>query len=123
MANVLLVDDDADIRDTTALRLQMQGYEVTAVADADAALTATTQHTFDVAVIDIELPGTNGIELLHTIRDNDSTHQLPVIFYTAHWSAATAARGAALADAYVTKSQPVARLLESVADLVASRSQ
>lgn len=119
MARVLLVDDDADIRDTTTMRLQLHGHDVTAVPDADAALDATGRSPFDVAVIDIDLPGTDGVALLKTLRDNDTTRDLPLVFYTAQWSAQSAAEGRALADAYLTKREPLTRLLETISTLTA----
>ncbi len=117
MAHVLLVDDDDDIRDNTTLRLQMHGYDVTAVADAHAARTATAAHTFDVAILDIDLPDTDGITLLRQLRADKNTATLPVLVYTSHWSAAVAAEATPLADAYLTKSQSLARLVQTVGDL------
>jgi CheY-like chemotaxis protein len=117
MARVLLVDDDEDIRDTTAMRLRMLGHDVVAVTDAPAARAAGKQ--FDVAVVDIQMPGTDGITLLHQLRAEPGTARLPVIFYTAHWSAAAAAEAAPLADVYLTKSQPMSRLVQAIDELAA----
>ena len=117
MARVLLVDDDPDIRDTTALRLQVGGHEVVAVPDADSALSETHQGRFDVAVLDIHLPDTDGLALLRHMRADQATRDLPVIFYTAHWSAAVAEQGCALADAYLTKGQSLSRLLDTITEL------
>lgn len=117
MAHVLLVDDDDDIRDNTTLRLQMHGYDVTAVADAHAARTAAAGHTFDVAILDIDLPDTDGITLLRQLRAQARTATLPVLVYTAHWSAAVAAEATPLADAYLTKSQSLTRLVQTIDEL------
>ncbi|MFF5076065.1 response regulator [Actinoplanes sp. NPDC000266] len=118
MARVLLVDDDADIRDTTTLRLELEGHEVTAVPDAETALTAaTTGAGFDIAVVDVELPGTDGVALVKTLRDLDATRHLPLVFYTARWSAEAAAEGTVLADAYLTKRQPLSQLLDTITTL------
>ncbi|MEU4160037.1 response regulator [Actinoplanes sp. NPDC026670] len=115
MARVLIVDDDEDIRDTTALRLRMLGHDVVAVDDAATARDAGAR--FDVAVVDIHMPGTDGITLLHQLRAQPGTAGLPIIFYTAHWSASVAAEAAPLADVYLTKNQPMSRLVQAIDEL------
>jgi len=58
---LLLVDDDDQLRQTLARRFQRQGIAVTAVADAEAALGQAAQADFDVALLDLRLPGLDGI--------------------------------------------------------------
>jgi len=118
MARVLLVEDHDDIRDTTALRLELNGHDVVAVADAGAARVASSEQPFDVAVLDIQLPDTDGIALLRQLRSGPATAHLPVVFYTAHSSAEVAARAAPLARAYLTKGPSVSPLLDTIASVV-----
>jgi len=122
MARVLLVDDDPGFRDTTARRLEVEGHDVVAVPDADAALDQAGRRAFDVAVLEVQLSGTDGLALLRRMRADASTRDLPVIFYTAHWSAELAAEGLSLADAYLTKGQSLGRLLDTIGDLTADGS-
>ena len=73
VARVLLVEDNDDIHDPTALRLELNGHDVVAVADAGAARVVSSEQAFDVAVLDIELPDTDGIALLRQMRSAPPT--------------------------------------------------
>jgi DNA-binding response OmpR family regulator len=121
MARVLLVDDDPDIREATALRLQVDGHHVIAVGDADAALVAAARCAdqgppLDVAVLDVEAPGVNDVALLALLRTHHVTASMPVVFYTGNPSAA-AVHGLSLADSTLTTGHPLIRLLSTIASL------
>jgi signal transduction histidine kinase len=79
MFRVLLVDDEPSLRLTLAEFLKRADYEVVAAADFQSALPHLST-SFDVAVIDINLPGRSGIELLHEINSGES--YVPVIMIT-----------------------------------------
>ena len=74
MRRVLVVEDEAAIREVIALNLRMAGYDVTEAGSAEAGLAAIGGSApFDVAVLDIMLPGMNGFSLCENIRrDSDS---------------------------------------------------
>ena len=117
MARVLLIDDDPDIRELTAQRLQIDGHHVIAVENADAALQAATNGPrFDVAVLDLHMPEANELRLLDRIRSTPGTASLPVIFYTAT-GRSTAVHGLSLGSDDVTHGQPLARLLSTIGTL------
>lgn len=121
MARVLLVDDDPEVREATALRLQVDGHHVITVPDALAALDAATESQelgcrFDVAVIDVEAPGINDVALLGLLRTHDAMAGLPVVFYTGNPSAA-AVHGLSLADSALTTGHPLMLLLSTIASL------
>lgn len=79
MPNVLLVDDEPSIRLTMGEFLKRAGYSVVTAADYDSAAIVKPED-LDVAVIDINLPGKNGIQLLHKIRSGET--YVPVIMIT-----------------------------------------
>src|ERR1041384_6070267 len=79
MFKVLLVDDEPSLRLTLTEFLKRAGYEVLAAGDFQSALQLCST-SFDVAVIDINLPGRSGIELLHEINSRES--YVPVIMIT-----------------------------------------
>lgn len=79
MPNVLLVDDEPSIRLTMTEFLKRAGYTVMSAADYDSAAMVSAEG-IDVAVIDINLPGKNGIELLRRLRD--AAIYIPVIMIT-----------------------------------------
>ena|ERR1700722_18876 len=66
---VLVVDDAANQARVTAIGLRIEGFEVETAGDADAALLAMAEATFDLALVDLMMPGTNGIQLARIIRE------------------------------------------------------
>ncbi|MDH6531978.1 DNA-binding response OmpR family regulator [Aurantimicrobium minutum] len=78
---VLVVDDDADIRDLVALKLQASGLDVDTAADGITGLEKATQLGFDAIVLDVMMPGMSGIDVLQALRS--AGNQTPVILLTA----------------------------------------
>src|SRR3954447_20418782 len=66
-ARILVVDDEALIRDTLAEYLQQEGFAVEACGSGEAALDLAARHRYDVALCDVQLPGIDGIELLERL--------------------------------------------------------
>lgn len=98
---VLLAEDDDDVRLTTRLVLEKHGFDVVAVPDGEAAATALATQDVDVAVLDVMMPGRDGIALTRLIRESGD---LPVILLTARDLASDVVVGLdAGADDYVTK--------------------
>ncbi|GAB3861506.1 response regulator [Dactylosporangium cerinum] len=115
MARVLLVDDDADIRETTAIRLQIGGHHVITAATPQEALdVAAGQPHFDVAVLDLHLPRVDGDELLDLFRGHQATADVPVVFYSANAPHATSVHGLSLADTKLTCGRPLNSLLATI---------
>ena len=80
---ILVVDDDASMRDLIAFRLRAGDYAIEMAEDAIAAGYAVLEATPDLIVCDIGLPHMNGLEFVAALRADPATHQLPVIFLTA----------------------------------------
>ncbi len=80
---VLIVEDDTAIADAIGYRLRAVGYEVTTAADAVYAIQHAVEETPDVAVLDINLPGGNGLLVAERLMQSDQTDGIPVIFITA----------------------------------------
>jgi DNA-binding response OmpR family regulator len=99
--HVLLVEDDAVIREATQLSLERDGFRVTVAEDGVAGLAAYREHAPDVALLDLMLPGMNGVSLCRQIREEGST---PVIMMSARADPIDVVLGLeAGADDYVTK--------------------
>ena len=69
MATVLVVDDDAGIRESAAMALGKVGHRILQASDAGEALRVLREHRVDVVVSDIYMPGQNGVELLQAIAE------------------------------------------------------
>ncbi len=88
--NVLLVDDDDSFRQALAGELQSSGFRIKAVPDAESALLETERRPADVAIVDLNLPGRSGEELLHELRDRSPS--MEVIVLTGHATVENAVR-------------------------------
>ena len=101
MKTVLVVDDEPIVREVVVRYLEREGYRTLEAGDGDAARDALARNSPDLVVLDVMLPGTDGLELCRWIR---STSQLPVIMLTARGEEADRIVGLELgADDYVTK--------------------
>ena len=83
MANVLIVDDDEDGCKPLVRLLQYVGHSSFFVHDGRAALTMLDQLRPDMILLDVMMPGINGLEVLKTIRAHPLHHDLPVVVYSA----------------------------------------
>ena len=91
---VLIADDDETVRFMLELQLRREGYEVTGVADGEAALSAISGGDFDVVLSDLVMPKMTGLELLDAIRSRGLS--VNVILMSAHADVETALRAVAL---------------------------
>lgn len=83
MTAILVADDDMDIRDLVAFKLEQAGFDVTAVDNGLAALTAARQVLPDLVVLDVMMPGMSGIDVCRELRADRNTSTLPIILLTA----------------------------------------
>ncbi len=88
---LLLVDDEEAFRTTLASRLRKREFEVSQVADGNRALEAVKSDTFDVAIIDVKMPGMDGLEILRKIKNICSLTE--VIMLTGHASVESGIEG------------------------------
>jgi DNA-binding response OmpR family regulator len=77
MSRILVIDDQADVRAMIAIVLRVRHFEIVEAATAAAALQAFENSSFDLAIVDIFLQGTNGFDLIRMIRDR--IPNLPVV--------------------------------------------
>jgi DNA-binding response OmpR family regulator len=119
---VLLAEDDEDVRMLAELVLRREGYEVTAVADGQAALDAARACTPAVAVLDVSMPRMDGLETARRLRERAEMRGVPIMLLTARVTEADRERGLeAGADAQLDKPFSPAVLAERVGALLASR--
>ncbi|MFF9017321.1 response regulator [Streptomyces sp. NPDC014870] len=80
MPRVLLIEDDPSVREGVELGLRRRGHEVRAAATGEAGLALLTEFRPDLVLLDLMLPGMNGVQVCHRVRE---TSQLPIIMLTA----------------------------------------
>jgi DNA-binding NtrC family response regulator len=85
---LLIVDDDETLRDTLAQRFKRQGMAVTAFVSGEDALSQAERDRWDVALLDLHLPGMTGVELLGKLKEQQP--ELEALMLTAHGSIDTA---------------------------------
>ena len=79
---VLIVDDEAEIRESLETLLEDEGYEVFNAQDGEEGLNLLDTHAFDLILLDFQLPDRNGLEILKDIRERDP--EMAVIMITAY---------------------------------------
>lgn len=101
---IFCVEDDAGIRNMMVYTLQSVGYEVTGVGSGDKLFDALVHHKPTLIMLDIMLPGMDGIQILKMLREKPTTANVPVIMATAKGSEYDKVTGLDLgADDYLTK--------------------
>jgi two-component system, NtrC family, response regulator HydG len=86
---VLLVDDEPDVLDMLELSISSMGYRVTSAGSGEEALAKAKQGLFDLAVVDLRMPGLDGLATTRALKDLDPS--LAVVIATAYVSAETRA--------------------------------
>ena len=112
MTRVLVVDDEPPIVRAVAANLRVRGFEVVTAASGETALAAVETHQPDCVVLDLGLPGVDGLEVLRRLR---TWTQVPVVVLTAIDSERDKVAALDLgADDYVTKPFGVAELMARI---------
>jgi len=82
MAHLLLVDNDTDFREALANQLRDEEYEVEIASSATQALEIASRRKLSLAILEVNLPGVDGVQLLRYFRSRHVFRQMPVIFLT-----------------------------------------
>jgi two-component system response regulator MtrA len=123
MSAILVADDDDDIRDLVAFRLERDGHDVVAVADGLAVLDHLATERVDLVILDVMMPGMSGIDAARAIRGDDRIADIPIILLTARTQEADVAQGYAVGvDDYVAKPFSPRELSLRVGAVLARRS-
>ena len=116
-ATILVAEDQTDIRDLLVLNLRGAGYEVTAVADGVAALASQNEQSSDLLVLDLMMPGMDGLEVCKALRARGRS--TPILMLTAKSTELDRVLGLELgADDYLTKPFSLPELLARVKALL-----
>lgn len=119
---ILIVDDNAMSVKLAAYLMRARGYDVTIAVDAEAALDAIALQHPDVVLMDIQLPGIDGLELVRRLRADVTSQHLLIIAVTAYAMKGDQERAlAAGCDGYITKPIDTRALPEAIALHLAGR--
>lgn len=106
MANerILIVDDEEDVLELVQYNLEQSGYHVETATSGEQALTYSKKKTPDLIILDLMLPGIDGLEVCKQLKSDVKTEGVPIIMLTAKGEEADIVTGLELgADDYVTK--------------------
>ena len=81
--NILVVDDEADLVELVSYNLKKEGFIVDSASDGETALTRIRKGKYDLLILDLMLPGIQGMELCRILRNDPKTSVLPIIMLTA----------------------------------------
>lgn len=117
MFQILVLEDDRELNRTVCSFLNQSGYQATGCLHADNAYDALYEHTFDLIISDVMLPGTDGFEFARTVRDTNA--EIPILFMTARDDIASKQQGFCIgADDYMVKPIDLDELLLRIGALL-----
>ncbi len=101
---ILIVEDEEDIAELVSFNLAREKYDVTGVTSGEKALEAVRTKRFDLILLDLMLPGVDGLEVCRTLKTDPATREIPIVMFTARGEEADIVAGLELgADDYITK--------------------
>jgi two-component system phosphate regulon response regulator PhoB len=101
---ILVVEDEQDILDLIVFNLERDGFQVISAQTGEDALTAAREHRPDLVLLDLMLPGINGLDVCRHLRNDENGRNLPIIMLTARDEEVDIVTGLEVgADDYVTK--------------------
>ena len=84
--HILIVEDEADLRELVRQRLEWSNYVVSAAADGEEGLKKIYEENIDLIILDIMLPGVDGYEVMRTLKRNPRYSRIPILAFTAKGS-------------------------------------
>ena len=101
---ILVVDDEEDILELVRYNLAKEGYHVTGALTGEDAIQKARSESFDLIVLDLMLPGIDGLEVAKRLKNSPKTEQVPIVMLSAKGEEADIVTGLELgADDYITK--------------------
>ena len=101
---ILVIDDEKDLIELVRYNLEKEGYDVIAATDGQSGLEVVKKHRPDLVVLDLMMPGLDGLQVCQQLRSDPRSGRIPVIMLTAKATEADRIVGLELgADDYITK--------------------
>jgi two-component system OmpR family response regulator/two-component system alkaline phosphatase synthesis response regulator PhoP len=116
---ILVVEDEPNIRDLVCLHLSLEGHECVPVADGKEAMSLATEKLFDLIILDLMLPGVDGVTITRALRRHGPNRDTPILMLTARREESDKVMGLdSGADDYLTKPFGVRELVARAAALL-----
>ncbi len=116
---ILIVDDEPDLIELVSYNLKKEGFKVSACSDGEDALEKIRATRFDLLILDLMLPGIQGMDICRLIRNDPRTEAVPIIMLTARGDMTDKIRGLETgADDYMTKPFSPKELIARVRALI-----
>lgn len=124
MTKVMIVEDDAALREIYSIRITAEGYEVVSAGDGEEALALAVQTRPDLILSDVMMPKISGFDMLDILRNTPETANIKVIMMTALSSDDQRDRGEQLGcDRYLVKSQVgIEDVVSAIHDVLGDRA-
>jgi len=120
---IFIVEDEPDLRDTLSFNFENEGFKVSSFPDGEKCLTSVKKNKPDLIILDLMLPGINGLDVCREIRSEEENNDVSIIMLTAKGEEIDRIVGFELgADDYVTKPFSVRELILRVKVLLKKRS-
>ena len=123
MTKIMVVEDDAALREIYGVRITAEGYDVVTAGDGEEALTVAVRERPDLMIADVMMPKISGFDMLDILRNTPETANIRVIMMTALSSDEQRTRGEALGcERYLVKSQVgIEDLVAAIHDVLGDR--
>lgn len=123
MSKILVVDDEAGIRESLAEFLLLEGYEVETAADGKEALDNFWNTKPDLLILDAMMPRINGYEVCEILKEHPESRAIPILMLTGRKMERDRSMSHAVgADVYMTKPFHIHEVLNTVKNLLGDRS-
>jgi DNA-binding response OmpR family regulator len=120
--SILIADDSITVLSMVSARLERSGFDVLSAGDGEEALRLAREHRPRLAILDLEMPGIDGLSLTRELRADPEQNGIRIILLTAHSDDAQIAAGfAAGVDDYITKPFSPQHLQERIEQLLGLR--
>ncbi|HOW59470.1 MAG TPA: response regulator [Candidatus Omnitrophota bacterium] len=113
MARILVADDNQDIAMLVIDRLSIEGHQLEWVASGDAAFEKLKKESYDLAILDILMPGRDGVSLCYIIKHSENVKKIPVLLMSAYSQDAEDLKRSN-ADAFLSKPFVLSQLVSTV---------
>lgn len=122
--HILVVDDEEDLLELVSYNLRREGYEVDCVTTGETALRAARSRQIDLILLDLMLPGADGLDVCRALRSDPQTRDVSIVMLTAKGDEADVVAGIELgADDYITKPFSPRVLLARIRAVLRRRSR